>query len=274
MNSYGRGVGSLWKETYNLQESYKKKLTRILYVERFLLGVSLVVVVQRYSVKKVFFKISQNSQENTCVRISFSIKLQACYFIEKETLTQVFSCEFCEILKNTFLLNTSDGCFCFFKIHDAIVIANRHLFLGYNLYVPKLPKGGKSIEWRKCYSREEKDLFKRIDGVNECRKHCVRITKALFGLHSNGLFKCFTSYFIKTVAFQLKDNKEINWKEENLGECIMFFLKKIQKHLEKKNLRHTFEPTINLLEGIKCDELSSTLKNKLKSENDFLEWLD
>ena len=54
----------------------------------------------------------------------------------------------------------------------------------------------------------------------------------------------------------------------------MFFLKKIQKHLEKKNLRHTFEPTINLLEGIKCDELSSTLKNKLKSENDFLEWLD
>ena len=83
------------KKSYNLF---------ILYVERFLLGVSLEVVVQRYSVKKVFFKISQNSQENTCVRISFSIKLQACYFIEKETLTQVFSCEFCEILKNTFFI--------------------------------------------------------------------------------------------------------------------------------------------------------------------------
>ena len=34
-------------------------------------------VVQRSSVKKVFSEISQNSQENTCARVSFSIKLQA-----------------------------------------------------------------------------------------------------------------------------------------------------------------------------------------------------
>ena len=32
---------------------------------------------QRYSVKKVFLEISQNSQENTCFRISFLIKFQA-----------------------------------------------------------------------------------------------------------------------------------------------------------------------------------------------------
>ena len=28
---------------------------------------------------------------------------EACNFIKKETLAQVFSCEFCEIFKNTFL---------------------------------------------------------------------------------------------------------------------------------------------------------------------------
>ena len=33
-------------------------------------------VFQRCSVKKVFLEISQNSQENTCVRVSFLIKLQ------------------------------------------------------------------------------------------------------------------------------------------------------------------------------------------------------
>ena len=35
----------------------------------------------------------------------FLIKLQAsaCNFIKKETLAQVFSCEFCEIYKNTFI---------------------------------------------------------------------------------------------------------------------------------------------------------------------------
>ena len=29
--------------------------------------------------EKVFLEISQNSQENTCARVSFLIKLQACY---------------------------------------------------------------------------------------------------------------------------------------------------------------------------------------------------
>ena len=53
------------------------------------------------SVKKVFLDMSPNSQENTCARGSFLVKLQA-YFIKKESLAQVFSCAFCEISKNTF----------------------------------------------------------------------------------------------------------------------------------------------------------------------------
>ena len=48
-------------------------------------------------------KNSQNSQENTCARVSCLIKLQASgNFLKKETLAQVFSCEFCDISKNTF----------------------------------------------------------------------------------------------------------------------------------------------------------------------------
>ena len=53
-------------------------------------------VVRRCSVTKVFLEISQNSQENTCSRVSFLIKLQA------ETLAQMFPCKFCEISENTF----------------------------------------------------------------------------------------------------------------------------------------------------------------------------
>ena len=65
-------------------------------------------VAQRCSVKKLFLKISQNSQENTCARVSFLIKLQAqaCNFIIKETLAQVFFCEFCEISQNIFSYRT------------------------------------------------------------------------------------------------------------------------------------------------------------------------
>ena len=53
-------------------------------------------VARRCSVKKVFLEISQNSQGSICTRVSVLIKLQA------SGLQQVFSCEFCEISKNTF----------------------------------------------------------------------------------------------------------------------------------------------------------------------------
>ena len=54
-------------------------------------------VAQRCSVKKMFLQILQNWQKNTCARVYFKKKAQAI----------VFSCEFCEIPKNTFLHNTS-----------------------------------------------------------------------------------------------------------------------------------------------------------------------
>ena len=56
----------------------------------------------------VFLEILQNLQENICARASFLIKLQAeaCNLIKKENLAQVFSCEFCEISKNTFSYRT------------------------------------------------------------------------------------------------------------------------------------------------------------------------
>ena len=58
--------------------------------------------------KKVFLEISQNSQENTCARVSVLIKFQAgaCKFIKTEALAQVSSCEFCGISKNTFFYRT------------------------------------------------------------------------------------------------------------------------------------------------------------------------
>ena len=46
----------------------------------------------------MFLEISQNSQENTCDSLFFNKKI-----IKKDTLAQVFSCEFCKIFKNNFL---------------------------------------------------------------------------------------------------------------------------------------------------------------------------
>ena len=55
--------------------------------------------------KKVFLEISQSSQENIRVRVSFLVKLpglRPAVFIKKQALAKVFSCEFYETFKNTF----------------------------------------------------------------------------------------------------------------------------------------------------------------------------
>ena len=66
----------------------------------------------------MFLKISQNYQENTSARVSFLMNLQACNFIKKETLAQMFSFEFYEIFQTKFLKKTSGGCFYGFLIND------------------------------------------------------------------------------------------------------------------------------------------------------------
>ena len=65
-------------------------------------------VVRKCSIKNMFLEISQNSQKNTCAKVSFLIKLQpqTCNFIKKEALAELFSCEFCEISMNTFSYRT------------------------------------------------------------------------------------------------------------------------------------------------------------------------
>ena len=60
-------------------------------------------VVRRCSVNKVFLEVLQNSQENPCARVFFNkVAGHVGNSIEKETLVQVFSCEFCKISKKPF----------------------------------------------------------------------------------------------------------------------------------------------------------------------------
>ena len=58
---------------------------------------------QWYSIKKLFLNISQNSQENTCAKASFLIKLpEACSSIKMRLWQRCFSVNFYGIFKNIF----------------------------------------------------------------------------------------------------------------------------------------------------------------------------
>ena len=65
------------------------------------------VVVQSCSKKKLFLEISQISQEINCFRASFfliSCRPQACNFIKKEALAQVFFVNFANFLRTPFII--------------------------------------------------------------------------------------------------------------------------------------------------------------------------
>ena len=119
-----------------------------LFYSRQIIKPYLEVVAQTCSVKKVFLEISQNSQENTCARVSFLIKLQAALatLLKNSLWHRCFSVNFAKFvrapflteqvrwlllaailltitvvnifLRTPFLQNTFGGCFCLLNVHD------------------------------------------------------------------------------------------------------------------------------------------------------------
>ena len=76
-------------------------------------------VVRRCSIKKVFLEVSQNSQENTCVRDSFLIKLQTwpATLLKKGLWHKCFPVNFARFLSTPFLQNSPGGCFCKLQVN-------------------------------------------------------------------------------------------------------------------------------------------------------------
>ena len=88
----------------------------ILCFVKLILCVLLEAVAQSYSVKKMFLVISQNSQENTCARAPFLIKLQAIEKGNSDTGEHLWNTFEAPIWEHLFLQNSSGDCFCPFSV--------------------------------------------------------------------------------------------------------------------------------------------------------------
>ena len=113
---------------------------------------------RRCSIKKVFIKILQSSQENTCARV---------------TLTQVFSCEFCKIFKNSFFTeyiraNASDNK----NLLRTSVIFRAAIFNSFMTIVPIIKK-----KYRDVCRERIKAIFKNL-------------SESAFNLQPAQLFAC------------------------------------------------------------------------------------
>ena len=90
---------------------------------------------ERYSRPQAFLQISQNSQEYACVKQSLVFNIVAGL---RQALSQVFSCEFCEICNNTLFYRTSpvaaSDCIHSEKL-KITVVSRRHLsWICYSFY--------------------------------------------------------------------------------------------------------------------------------------------
>ena len=102
----------------------------------------------------MILEISQKSEENTCTKVPLLIKLQAsaCNFILKEILAQVFSCEFCEISKKSFLTEhlwaTASGKTLFYRTFQSVLVplALKEYDGGYS-YIAGFGTLTKQIKW-------------------------------------------------------------------------------------------------------------------------------
>ena len=78
-----------------------------------------------------------------------SLRPEASNFIKKETLAQVFSCEFCETSKNTFFYRTplvaaSEHRKCWYCFKQKFNVLNE-IFAATNLQVPEMVSGDKQL---------------------------------------------------------------------------------------------------------------------------------
>ena len=105
----------------------------------------------------MFLEISQNSRENTCARVS------TCNFIKKETLARVFSFEFCEISKSTFISPLGD---CFWKgCWNALKYSTGKTFAN---YLKSEAANALYSNLKKLESSEEKDVMPFITWMVCC----------------------------------------------------------------------------------------------------------
>ena len=121
-----------WPETLR---NFRKKLMNGFYLE---------AVVQRCSVKKVFREISQNSQKNTCVRVSFSIKLQV--LLKKKLWHRCFPVNFAKFLRAPFITEHLWWLLLFIKGRETSMMP-KDLPLKIWTNNPDLMKNTISVEW-------------------------------------------------------------------------------------------------------------------------------
>ena len=181
----------------------------------------------------MFLETWQNLPQNTCARVSLLIKLQACNFIERETLAQVFCCEFCEIFKNTFLTEHLRWVFLKLAKHrslNAVLILQRCIQNFCVIF---------SLLWRH-YQTPNQNIKWKIYLINKCMKYFVRSIS--MWMSYAGLIARRNKVFQQETFFERKQIHIFLWNCSHFHTSKMELFEKTVHDLSKMEL---FEKTVH-----------------------------
>ena len=129
-----------------------------------------------------------------------------------------------------------------------------------------------SSSWRRSFSREEKELLKRIDKNNECRRKTVQIVKAIF--KRDKYLKRLTSFHLKAVLLHAVEQEIILEWHVNSYERVFDVLGFIQQFLEEKFLPNFFIRSMNVLCDFDDDLIANILESIKNLRNDKQHFLE
>ncbi|XP_065646382.1 uncharacterized protein LOC101240377 isoform X5 [Hydra vulgaris] len=137
-------------------------------------------------------------------------------------------------------------------------------------FVPKsLPEGEEKLEWRLSFSAAESVLSLHR---TEKQSYIYFLFKSVFYrfVKTYLLEKTLTSYLCKTVMMWVCEKQPLTWWEAiSPEEGVLYLLKKLNKGIKQKKIKHYFIEDLNLLEHYPCDVLISAELSLFDLENDF-----
>ncbi|XP_059506284.1 protein mab-21-like 3 isoform X2 [Stegostoma tigrinum] len=124
-----------------------------------------------------------------------------------------------------------------------------------------------NYHWQLSFTRAERELLEDMDEDGGCRLKCLQVIRKLKEDYwCPGNKPVITSYHLQTLLFWTceKYPRSKDWK--NFQKCFLRLVKKLQKCVLQRYLRHYFVKSFNLLKYANTNELDVT-SQKI---NDFL----
>ncbi|XP_033108691.1 cyclic GMP-AMP synthase-like isoform X3 [Anneissia japonica] len=114
--------------------------------------------------------------------------------------------------------------------------------------------------WRESFSNKEMERINRMDGMNECRRDCLKILKTIQKRRGISQIGMLSSYHLKTCLLHLNhDRPRLTWHQDDMADRFKDLVNTLMEFLENRNMPNFFCRSVNLFDRYDTDSLKNIL---------------